>query len=119
MGSNTKIGAKCLHNLHLKWNDEGILVHDVEENVDVELEEEKVEEIREQLVEEEKEQEPVPTATTETAETCLQREQGEATSKGESEKKGEAMEDNDDYIPGSDSSDEEVGMAMKNDQVQY
>ena len=110
MGPNTKIGAKCLHNLHLKLNDEGILVHAVEEVNDVESEEEKVEELKEQLVEEEKEQESVPTATTETAKT---REQGEAASKGEAKEKGDAMEDNDDYTLSSDSSDEEVEMTMK------
>ncbi|XP_057528336.1 uncharacterized protein LOC130807204 [Amaranthus tricolor] len=99
MGPNMKIGAKCLHNLHLKLNDEEILVHAVEEVNDVESEEEKVEEVKEQLVEEEKDQESVPTATTETAET---REKGEAASKRESKEKGDAMEDNDDYTLSSD-----------------
>ena len=122
MGPNMKIGAKCLHNLHLKLNDEGILLHAVEEAVYIKSEEEKVEEPREQLIEEdkevkeEKEQEPVPTATTETTETW---EQGEAASKGESEDKGEAMEDDDYHILGSDSSDEEIVIAMRSRLVQY
>ena len=55
MGPNMKIGAKCLHNLHLQLNDEGLLVHALEEVNDVELEEEKVEEVKEQVAEEEKE----------------------------------------------------------------
>ena len=110
MGPNMKIGAKCLHNLHLKLNDEGILVHAMEEVVDVDSEEEQVEEVWEKLVKEEKVQEPVPTATTETAETW---EQGEATSKGESEEKEEALEDEDHHILGSDSNDEEIVIAMR------
>ena len=107
MGPNTKIGAKCLHNLHLKLNDEGILIHDMDEVVDVDSEEEKVEEVREKLVKEEKEQELVPTETADTWE------QGEAASKGESEDKGEALENDDYNIQGSDSSDEQVVIAIR------
>ncbi|XP_057523772.1 uncharacterized protein LOC130803605 [Amaranthus tricolor] len=110
MGRNTKIGAKCLHNLYLKLNDEGILVHEMEEVVDIDLEEEKDEELKEKLVKEEKEQQSVPTATTKTAET---REQGEVASKGESEEKEEALEDEDHHILGSDSNDEEIVIAMR------
>ena len=55
MGPSTNICAKCLQNLHLKLNDEGILVHAVEEVVEVDSEEEKVEEEKEKLVKEEKE----------------------------------------------------------------
>ena len=79
MGPNMKIGAKCLQNLHLKLNEEGVLIHESEEVVDVESDEEVIEEeevLREEEIEEkegekveekekerEKEQEPVPTET--------------------------------------------------------
>ena len=82
MGPNMKIGAKSLHNLHLKLNDEGILMHDLEEVVEVESEEERVEEEKEKSSKEDKEQELVPAADTEIAGKW---EQGEAANKGETE----------------------------------
>ena len=72
MGPNNKIGAKCLHNLHLRLNDEGILENAIEKVVDIETEDEKNEEGRKEHVEEDKEnkeQESVPSATTKTTET--------------------------------------------------
>ena len=67
MGPNMKIGAKCLQNVHLKLNDEGMLIHDLEEVIEVGSEVEEVEKEEEKLREgeqeekEEKEQGPVPT----------------------------------------------------------
>ena len=56
MGPNMKIGAKCLQNLHLKLNEEGVLIHQSEEVVDVGSDEEVIEqeeELREEEIEEE------------------------------------------------------------------
>ena len=83
MSSNNKIGAKCLKNLHLKLNDNGIL-EDANEQVNVvdsdkEEEAQKYEEERKKKVEEvldKEDQEPVPSATVERAEACSLREQG-------------------------------------------
>ena len=112
MSPNNKVGAKCLNNLHLKLNDNGVL-EDANEQVDIvdsdkEEEAQKNEEGREEKEEEElekKDQDPVPSTTTERAEACFPGEQGEATSKGEAEEQGEDVED--DYDD-NDDSDEEV-----------
>ena len=112
MSPNNKIGAKCLNNLHLKLNDNGIL-EDTNEQVSVvdsdkEEEAQKNEEEREENEEEvlEKEdQEPVPSATVERAKDCSKREQGEEASKGEAEEQGEDVEED---IDDNDDSDEEV-----------
>ena len=124
MSSNTKIGAKCLYNLHLKLSDKGILeeatikdltIKDVEnedsdEEKDEEEREEKEKEKEDQKAEKE-DQEPVPTATHKEAEISSQREHGEAVSEGQvsKEEEGEAL-DNDDDV---DSSDEEVRMPIQ------
>ena len=67
MSANYKIGAKCLNNLHLKLNDNGIL-EDVEEDVEYvssgEVQEEEETEVDGEDLEEEN-QETIPTATTE------------------------------------------------------
>ena len=105
MSPINKIGAKCLNNLHLKLNDNGIL-EDANEQVDIvdsdkEAEAQKNEEGRN------KDQEPVPSATTEKAEACFPGEQGEVVCKGEVEEKGEDVKDD------NDDSDEEVRMPVK------
>ena len=43
MGPNMKIGAKCLQNLHLKLTDEGMLIHYLEEEIEVGSEDEGIE----------------------------------------------------------------------------
>ena len=106
MGPNNKIGAKCLNNLHLKLNDNGILENANEQvNVDSDKEEEahKNEE-KEEEVPEKEDQESIPSAT-EKAEGCSIREQGEVPSKGEAVREGEDVEEDNDE---NDVSDEEV-----------
>ena len=49
MGPNMKIGARCLKNLHLKLNDEGVLINESEEIIDVGSDEEEMEEEEEEI----------------------------------------------------------------------
>ena len=69
MSPNNKIGARCLTNLHLKLNDNGIL-EDANEEVEI-VDSEKDEEEQKN---ENKDQEIVPLTTTEKADGCSQRE---------------------------------------------
>ena len=98
MGPNNKMGAKCLNNLHLKLNDNGILenaLEKVNDNSDKEEETQKDEEEqkqKEEEVQEKEDQKHVPSAT-ERAEASSPREQGEEGTEGEAVREDEEAEE--------------------------
>ena len=68
MSPNKKIGAKCLNNLHIKLNDNGILE---DANKEVEIVDSEKEEEEKKNENENKDQETVPPATTKKADGCF------------------------------------------------
>ena len=110
MSSNNKIGAKCLNNLHLKLNDNGILEN---ANEEVEVVESEKDEEKKKNENENEVQETVPNTTDKEGEAGSQREQGEAVREEETE--GEALDK--DEVDADNDSDEEVQMPIKNKPV--
>ena len=111
MSPNNKIGAKCLNNLRLKLNDNGILEHVSMEAEIFDSEKEEEEQEDEKII---KDQESVPTATNKEAEAGSQGEQGEAEEQRADDKEREtSMKEGGAAVDLNDISDEEVQLPVK------
>ena len=106
-----KIGAKCLNNLHLKLNDNGILENANAEVEVVDSEKDEEEQEDDKVI---KDQETVPNATQKEVEAGSQGEQGEADKEGEASKKEEGAAVD---LSDVNDSDEEVQMPVQKEPV--